>query len=303
MANFLVQGKLGTGKSKFCVWMAKQAMYYGRRVAGNIDIKPHLLDPLAGRYVRVPDKPSAWDLDAIGHGNPDSYDENQNGMLILDELGTWLNARTFQDKSRGELIDWLIHARKKGWDVYLIVQNVNMVDKQVREALVQYECTCMVMDRVKIPGIGWFLNWCGESLNAVLGVRKKSRWGFLPFFHLVVARIGEGAQKVVADRWTFVGRDLQPAYDTRQIFTSDYPHATHSVLPPWDHKKPVPLLKRLRAILADHRAKRADQSQRPRLPPVPRPAFVEELAKIEDPDTRWRLTRQLLAQQAGKPAF
>ena len=55
------------------------------------------------RQARVDD-----DLDAIGHGNPDSYDESLNGVLILDELGTWLNSRSFQDKNRADLLDWLI---------------------------------------------------------------------------------------------------------------------------------------------------------------------------------------------------
>lgn len=291
MAVYLVQGKLGTGKSKFCVYMARQAMYYGRRVAGNLDIKTELLCPKYPLgYVRVPDKPTAFDLDAIGHGNPDSYNEQKNGMLILDELGTWLNSRSFQDKSRAEILDWFIHARKKGWDVYLIVQDAVMIDKQVREALVEYTATCMRMDKVKIPWIGPILNFVGQSYNDIAGIREPSTWGYLPFFHLVTARLGEGQNKVVAERWTYKGRDLEAAYDTRQIFRSDYEHATYSVLPPWGFSiaksRFLRWLDSFRPVLV--------QGRHASRKPVPRPPALLLIASLPDPDERVRLTKRYL---------
>jgi len=227
MAVFSVEGKLGTGKTKFCVWRAQDAIRAGRKVASNVDMAPHLLNPRQpGRIIRIPDKPTAEDLEAMGHGNPDSYDEEKNGLLILDELGTWLNSRSFQDKARAGLLDWLIHARKHGWDVYLIVQDAGMIDKQVREALIEYQVKCMRMDKVRIPFIG--------HLTGLF----KNRWAYLPKFHLATARVGIGAGAVVAERWQFVGENLHAAYDTRQIFRTDYPHGAHSVLPPWDYQPP-----------------------------------------------------------------
>lgn len=225
MAVYSVEGKLGTGKTKFAVWRAKLALMEGRRVASNVDLYLHKLLPQRKyTYTRIPDHPTPWDLDAIGHGNPESYDEDRNGILILDELGTWLNTRSFQDKSRAGIIDWLIHARKLGWDVYLIVQHADMIDKQVRSALLEYQARCVRLDKVKIPLIGGFLHAIGGK-----------RWGYLPRMHCVTARIGEG-QVIVAERWIYRGDDLHSGYDTRQVFKADYPHASHSVLPPWDHK-------------------------------------------------------------------
>jgi hypothetical protein len=289
MAVYLVQGKLGTGKSKFCVWIAKTALYYGRRVAGNLDIHTEILSPKTPRgYVRLPDKPTGFDLEAMGHGNPGSYDETRNGVLILDELGTWLNSRSFQDKARAELLDWLIHARKHGWDVYLIVQDAVMIDKQVREALVEYTATCMRMDKVKIPGIGWFINWIGESFNTLAGIRKASRWGYLPFFHLVVARIGSGAQQVIADRWTYVGTELHAAYDTRQIFRSDYQHGAYSTLPPWDYVTPTSWLQRLLA----------KPQRKVHLRALQVPKIIEHLSTIEDRNKRWAMAH-ILANRAA----
>lgn len=238
MPVFSVEGKLGTGKTKFCIWRAQEAIRRGRKVASNVDIAPHLLTPEApGKIIRIPDKPTSQDLEAMGHGNPDSYEEDNNGLLILDELGTWLNSRSYQDKERAGLLDWLIHARKHGWDVYLIVQDANMIDKQVREALIEYQIKCMRMDRVRIPIVGHFTGLL------------KSRWAYLPKFHLATSRVGIGVNAVVAERWQFVGTSLHAAYDTRQIFRNDYPHGPFSVLPPWDYKRPLTSLQKLSAMI------------------------------------------------------
>jgi hypothetical protein len=230
MAVYSVEGKLGTGKTKFCVWMAQQALLARRRVASNVDLDCTVLTPFKrSTYVRLPDKPRALDLEAMGHGNPASYDEDHNGVLILDELGTWLNSRSFQDKDRMPVIDWLIHARKHGWDVYLIVQDAGMIDKQVREALIEYQCRCMSLAKIRIPFVGKTLSLFHE------------RAGYLPRAHTVTARTGYGLNAIVAERWMFTGKDLHAAYDTRQIFTNDYPNGAHSVLPPWDWKpRPLP---------------------------------------------------------------
>lgn len=261
MPIYSVEGKLGTGKTKFCVWMARNALMARRRVASNVDLRCEVLTPhRASTYVRIPDKPTAEDLQAIGHGNPDSYDEDRNGILILDELGSWLNSRAFQDKGRAAVIEWLIHARKHGWDVYLIVQDAGMIDKQVREALIEYQCRCMRMDKVRIPLVGGLLSLFYRPL------------GYFPKFHLVTARVGFGANQMVAERWTYVGKELHAAYDTRQVFTSDYPHGPHSVLPPWDWQPKTPPLA---AFIAGLMGKRAASSARaagrlaaPKLPVV-----------------------------------
>lgn len=279
MPVYSVEGKLGTGKTKFCVWRAQQAIIEGRKVASNVDIAPHLLNPRRrGRIMRIPDKPTAEDLDAMGHGNPDSYDEDRNGVLILDELGTWLNSRSFQDKNRAGLLDWLIHARKKGWDVYLIVQDAGMIDRQVREALIEYQCRCMRMDKVRIPVIGHVLEIFHRRL------------AYLPKFHIVVARVGFGeANRVVAERWVFKGTNLHQAYDTRQVFVSDYPHGTHSVLLPWDWTPaPMPLdaLKaRLRVLM--------QPTPLPRPPARPKGRLVGLLAKLP-PDQAMKWARYCL---------
>ena len=88
MADFAVHGKKGTGKSKFAVYLLRQAAAAGPRIACNFPIHLGKLLPRWHRiaYTQLPNRPTREDLDALGHGNPDSYDEEKNGVLILDEL-------------------------------------------------------------------------------------------------------------------------------------------------------------------------------------------------------------------------
>lgn len=219
MAVYIVQGKLGTGKTKYCVGKIREALAEGRRCATNLDLNMEHLTPAnsRGTVIRVPDKPTADDLAVMGHGNPDSYDEDRNGVLVLDELGSWLNSRTFQEAGRRELIDWLIHARKHGWDCYLIVQHLNMVDRQVRDALAEYIVRTIRADKMRIPLVGSFLG---------------DKFGRFPRFH--IARIGlTDAPGLVVDRDFFRGDDLHDAYDTRQIFKEDPEARCYSMLSAW----------------------------------------------------------------------
>lgn len=279
MAVYIVQGKLGVGKTKFAVWMAQQALRDGLRVASNVDLILEKLTPeKPRRYIRIPDKPDMAALDAMGHGNPETYDEDRNGVLILDELGTWLNARSFQDKSRSGVIDWLIHARKLGWNVYLIVQDAGMIDKQIREALVEYEVRVMRMDKVRWPVVGKFVGAFGEMLGF-------KRWGYFPRFHMATARVGYGANQIVAEKWMYRGDDLHAAYDTRQKFSSDYAHGTHSVLPPWDYARPLGMRERIRE---------ARKAQKVLVAPVLKPKLPEvaRLASLPK-DRQWHWARTL----------
>lgn len=280
MAVYIVQGKLGVGKTKFAVWMAQQALRDGLRVASNVDLVLEKLTPeRPRRYIRIPDKPDMTALDNMGHGNPESYDEDRNGVLILDELGTWLNSRSFQDKSRAGVIDWLIHARKLGWNVYLIVQDAGMIDKQVREALVEYEVRVMRMDKVRWPIIGKFVGGIGQMIGF-------KRWGYFPRFHMATARVGYGANQIVAEKWMYRGDDLHAAYDTRQKFTSDYPHGTHTALPPWDYAAPLSLSRQLSDRLRAIAAEVFDGGRRSRPPPKPKLAIVAAVERCLPPDER-----------------
>jgi hypothetical protein len=225
MAVYLVSGRLGSGKTLACVGRIRDTLLAGRRVATNLDLNLEKLLPARAKKVdcqRLPDKPTVADLDAIGLGTP-LPDESRNGLIVLDELGSWLNSREWADKGRQKVIDWLIHSRKKGWDVIFIVQHISMIDKQVRDALVEYLVVCRRLDRMKIPLLGGVINTISGGLIS----------GHLPRVHLGIVRYGTSHDAPVSDRWVYTGTDLYAAYDTRQVFTSTYAHGTFTYLPPW----------------------------------------------------------------------
>ena len=123
MADYLVSGKKGSGKSAFCVGVIRSALKDGKRVATNLDIRVENLVHCSNRrwFYRLPDRPSYSDLIAIGRGQ-EGVDEDQNGVLILDECSAFLNSRSWNDKGRQEFLDWVIHSRKHVWDTYFIDQ-------------------------------------------------------------------------------------------------------------------------------------------------------------------------------------
>ncbi|WP_137940347.1 zonular occludens toxin domain-containing protein [Chitinivorax sp. B] len=221
MAVYIVTGKLGGGKSLSCVRQIKEYLGRGAPVATNLDIfMDKMARPQSRAYVtRLPDHPTAVDLEALGNGNP-SYDESKNGLIVLDECAMWLNTRDWQDKTRQDLINWCLHSRKLGWDMMLIVQDLGLIDKQVRTALCEYTVICRRLDRLKMPLIGNLAKLFGFKLN-------------MPRIHVATVKYGTSHDSPVADRWVFRGSDVYHAYDTKQVFNPSTGPGLHCTLPAW----------------------------------------------------------------------
>lgn len=224
MAVYVVTGNLGSGKTLVCVGKIRDYLYMGRRVATNLDLKLELLceDTRSPDVVRLPDFPSSRDLHYLGIGNP-TTDESRNGLIVLDEAGGWLNSRGWQEGDREATVRWFMHARKLGWDVFLIVQDISLVDKQVRVAFCEHVVRCKRLDRFSMPFIGPIFTFVGTRLS-------------LPQIHIGNVFYGLGPNATVVDRWVYRGRDLWRCYKTRQIFTQDGPGLHEMLLPhryPW----------------------------------------------------------------------
>lgn len=153
MAVYLVTGKLGNGKSLFATSFAWRYYAKGRRVVANYPLDfTHRRGPRASRraFVEViPDLPTSKDLWALGRGGEN---ESVAGVLIIDEAARWLNSRDWNASDRSNLLDFLLHSRKLGWDVVLIIQHQNMLDKQVRDGIAELHTVCRRLDRVKVLG-------------------------------------------------------------------------------------------------------------------------------------------------------
>lgn len=226
MPVYIVTGKLGGGKSLVSVHRIREYLQRGAIVATNLDLR---LDKMFNKMtrnlcvIRVPDKPTVEDLHAIGRGN-ESYDESKNGLLVLDECGTWFNARNWNDKSRKAVNDWFLHARKLGWDVILIVQDISILDSQAREAIAEHTAFCRRLDRVSVP-------YLGTLYKMLTGTQLKG-----PRVHSARVVYGTSDRDLLADRWVYRGVAMYSAYDTKQRFLDDYPHGCHSLLTPWHLK-------------------------------------------------------------------
>jgi hypothetical protein len=212
MPVYFVTGKLGSGKTLSMVGRMRDYLSKGLRVASNVDLNIRALCAKrpAQMPIRLPDQPSMADLHALGAAH-DTCREELNGCIVLDECGTWLNARGWSDKGRTALIDWLLHSRKLGWDVYFIIQNASMMDKQIRDALCEYHVTCRRLDRIKIPFVGRFLR------ALTFGVVS----GNLPKLHMASVHYGLGPGALQSDMWYYRATDLYPAYSSAQVIRDD----------------------------------------------------------------------------------
>jgi len=225
MPVYLVTGKLGSGKTLACVSKIQMYLNRGAKVATNLDLN---MDKLVSKWnktsvvYRLPDKPVVDDLNALPQAYEGDYDESKSGALVLDECGTWFNTRGFNDKSRQPLINKLLHIRKLGWDVFFIVQHIEMIDKQIREGLGEHVVTCMRADRLPIPGIGLFLKMFSISTR-------------MPKLHIAIVKYGTTHNAPVVDRWVYRGTHLYEAYDTRQVFGASDQSINQLLMPYYTH--------------------------------------------------------------------
>jgi len=250
MSDYVVTGKKGTGKSLLGVGIIRDALAQGKRVATNLDVKLDVLCRPRSRMtlIRLPDRPTADDLTALGRGQ-DGVEEEKNGVIVLDEVSAILNSRNWADKSRQGTLDWLIHSRKYGWDTYMIAQGLSQIDKQVRETQLEYHIAVKRTDKWPIPLV--------TSITRMLGFPIT-----FPKVHIGVVKHGMHNDAVTIERKWYRAKELYAAYDTQQIFLPQGSEAAvglHTVLSAWHIKGrylPPSFLEGLRAWLRGERRSR-----------------------------------------------
>ncbi len=237
MAVYFITGKLGSGKSLQAVALMKRYIEDGKSVCTNIDLNLKYLVGAKAKYVkafRIPDHPTSKDLLAVGRGNPGKEEEN-NGAMVLDECGIWFNSRNWNAKGRQDVINFMLMVRKLGWDVYFLVQNISVIDKQARDTLAEYVAYCVSIKKLHIPFVSpLYRSVTGNPLP-------------LPKWHRAVVRYGTSHNGLKADSWSYRGTDLYSAYNTQQIFlTEAEDQAVYSYLPPiYYYKTPIYNLKNI----------------------------------------------------------
>lgn len=278
MTVYAITGKLGSGKSLVSVGRALDYLRQGRPVATNLNLYlDNFFVPKSKiTYTRLPDVPTFADFDALGKAH-DSYDENKNGLIVLDECGVFFNSREWNDAGRQAIIKWLLHSRKLGWDVILIVQDISIIDKQIRAALLEHVGICKRTDRFSIPWIGGLLKFFGIPSRP-------------PRVHICSVKYGTEQHSLVVDRWYYRGVVIQNAYDTKQVFSSLNSDSIHSVLSPWHTKGrhlPLSWLESFKRVLSGQ----LPESVRHK----PKHPLVESIRLITDLKLCMELHRKFLA--------
>lgn len=129
----LYSGTPGSGKSYHATERAYYALRSGKNVIANFSLDLPVKPKIKGVF-------SFWSNSEITVGNlidyadmyHDRFKEHQT-IIILDEAGIKFNSRKWQDADRMRWLDFFSQHRKLGFDVILIAQSDQMLDKQIRE--------------------------------------------------------------------------------------------------------------------------------------------------------------------------
>jgi hypothetical protein len=166
----LVTGPPGAGKSYYAVRKAAKALQDGKIVAGNVELREDWPQYVARRDPVLWAKPWArarWlgegersararfhfteDLDELFRIRLAGSREGR-GVMLLDEAHNWMNARSWSAGDRNRIVRFFSQHRKLGWDVYLIAQQAEMIDKQVR-GLFEYHVHLRNLRKARFMGL------------------------------------------------------------------------------------------------------------------------------------------------------
>jgi hypothetical protein len=166
----VVTGPPGNGKSLYGVRAIAHALERGKPVATNIALRSDL-GPFVARRGNVVRRLVPGRTDRVAELRErhvfSSDDPNEllrvrlrgagesRGLMVLDEAPDWLNSREFSDRDRKGLTRWFRKHRHYGWDVLLIAQDLEMIDKQVRVNY-EYHVHMRNLRRAKVAGVTIF---------------------------------------------------------------------------------------------------------------------------------------------------
>ncbi len=245
-----VTGTPGAGKTFYAIRKIGEALAGGRMVATNVTMQDGWERRLARRALvrRVTGGVEAHterlqDLSFY----TDSLDElmrvelagegEARGIAVVDEAHEWLNARTwdtgsgagrrdYESSDRARFIRFFAEHRHHGWDIFLLTQHLDSIDKQVRDR-VEYHIVLRNLRRAKFMGLPV------APFNLFLAI-----W---------IWQGGPSGKRHVAKRELFLLDDRRKLYDThgraRRLdgFSPDaivLPRSAHPQAPATDAQRP-----------------------------------------------------------------
>lgn len=126
-------------------------------------------------------------------------------LVVIDEAQIPFSNRDWSKKGRDEWVRLFIQHRKLGMRLVLVVQDIGMIDKQIRA------CVEVVGNHMLVNHYGWF----GELVNLVMLGRPVSMCVFrLPFY-------GASKAAIIGREMTIGKKRLYRMYDTHAMFSDD----------------------------------------------------------------------------------
>jgi zona occludens toxin len=263
----LIDGTPGAGKTYAAMRLIASALGDDKCVVTNCYLKPdwplrcakenpvrRAVPPLARRRAdtlrdRVfvsEDLSELFRVRVPGHGEG-------RAVMVLDEAHRWMNSRMWSAKGQGraEVIDWMTAHRHYGFDVFLLTQYVDMIDKQVRH-LIEYRTRVRNLKRERIAGVRIFPFNVFVAITELEGSRAKRRQNTDAYL---------------------LNRRIRGMYDTHQLAQADAPEDAI-----WLPHPP--------AAPAEAEAQTDDAAEAPALAPEAPPPEAEGEAEADDADGR-----------------
>lgn len=162
----LVTGPPGSGKTYYTVRKVCDSLERGKFVATNVDFHDGWTDKLArGNVLRwlIPGRRAAMaerfaertyvtpNLDELFRLRLPGKGESR-GVMVLDEAHQWMNSRLWKDTDRLRIVQFFSQHRKLGWDIYLVTQDANNIDRQVR-SLFEYHAQLRNLKKMRVLGV------------------------------------------------------------------------------------------------------------------------------------------------------
>jgi len=167
---FAVTGTPGSGKSFYAVRKIADSVTRGKLVATNVPLEAGWSLEIAKRHTplaflrrgRVKKRARLYesrvyllqDMSELVNIRLRGTGEGR-GIAVLDEAHEWVNSRMWKDEGRATMVAWFSKHRHYGWDVYLITQYLDSIDKQIRDR-VEWHVVLRNLKAVKLMGIRLF---------------------------------------------------------------------------------------------------------------------------------------------------
>lgn len=161
---YFFSGTPGSGKSLHAAKIIDSWRRQGKNIITNFEINEHFWDKRRikklGDIIELDNNSLTVDYlldyaDLYHKRNEQGQIIEKQTLLVVDECQTMFNSRSWNQRGRAQWVILLSQHRKLGYEVILISQNKDLVDKQIRG---QFEYNFVHRNIKNFKLFGWFLS-------------------------------------------------------------------------------------------------------------------------------------------------